>query len=197
MERSHYDYREGQNREGSLPICANLTGVIERDLSVSVEFQAGTAKCKFKVHDVEMYMCMRGICSLANWTGTGSLWPGVAHRQVPLCMPSGSVGNSDAPWLQLSHSGMFLFLCLVFDPNTARDGDVDSDIPPIVFDAPIGPATKVCDPVCTACSNVRIRDDLIIEEKFENFSLSLSHSDQAVSLTSTAITVTIEDEDSE
>lgn len=51
MERSHYDYREGQNPGGLLPICANLTGEIERDLRVAVRFHAGTAKREF-MHDL-------------------------------------------------------------------------------------------------------------------------------------------------
>ena len=45
VERSHYNYREGQN-SGLLPICANLTGEIERNLSVAVQFHAETAQCK-------------------------------------------------------------------------------------------------------------------------------------------------------
>lgn len=95
-------------------------------------------------------------------------------------------------------------LCAVFNFITARDGDVEpaSESPlipvnPILFEAPEGSATKVCNPVCTACTSVEIMNDFIIEEKFESFSLSLSHSDPAVSLSSQNITVTIEDEDSE
>jgi hypothetical protein len=84
----------------------------------------------------------------------------------------------------------------VFDIDDARDGDVEQNFPPIVFEAPDGPASKVCTPVCTACTTVEIRDDFIIEDKFEYFGLSLSHRDDAVNLTSTNISVTIEDEDS-
>jgi hypothetical protein len=47
VERSHYNYREGQDPRGLLPICANLTGEIERDLSIDVRFRAGTATREF------------------------------------------------------------------------------------------------------------------------------------------------------
>lgn len=99
----------------------------------------------------------------------------------------------------------FPLFCAVFNFDTERDGDVEpaSESPlipvnPIVFRVPEESATKVCNPVvCTACTNVEIRNDFIIEEKYESFSLSLRHSDPAVSLSSQNITVTIEDEDSE
>lgn len=43
VERTRYDYREGQNDNNQLPICANLTGEIERNLHISVTFHEGTA----------------------------------------------------------------------------------------------------------------------------------------------------------
>lgn len=85
----------------------------------------------------------------------------------------------------------------MFDFDNARDGDVKDNISPIVFQVPEGSTRRECHPVCTACTQVEIRNDFIIEEKFETFSLSLSHSDPAVALTSESITVTIEDEDSQ
>lgn len=45
LERSHYDYKEGQTSGGLLPICANLTGEIERDLVIGVHFRPGSATC--------------------------------------------------------------------------------------------------------------------------------------------------------
>ena len=89
------------------------------------------------------------------------------------------------------------FLCSVYHIDNARDGDVEVGIHPIVFEVSDRSAARECIPQCTACTNVVIRDDFIIEDKFESFSLSLSHRDEAVVLTSTNITVTIEDEDSE
>lgn len=152
VERLHYDYREGQSPGGRLPICANLTGEIERNLSVNVVFHAGAAK-----------------------------------RELPMQQYDQCVET-------VSHS---LPCAVVFDPDNARDGDVNENIRPIVFQVPQGSTRKDCHPVCTACSQVEIRNDFIVEEKFETFSLSLSHSDPAVTTTSEIITVTIEDEDSQ
>lgn len=84
---------------------------------------------------------------------------------------------------------------LVFD--NARDGDVRDNFSPIVFRVSDGSTTKNCDHMCIACTNVEIRNDFTIEDKFENFSLSLSHRDPAVFITSETISVTIEDEDSQ
>ena len=81
----------------------------------------------------------------------------------------------------------------MFNIDTARDGDVERGIAPIVFAAAhaTGPSTR-------ACTNVVIKNDVIVEEKFETFSLSLSNRDlQGVHLTSSNISVTIEDDDSE
>ena len=93
------------------------------------------------------------------------------------------------------------FICLVFDVNTARNGDVDPRIRDIVFGVPefVGlfpTGSIVCDPYCLACTNVLITNDNILEQEVENFTLHLSHQDPAVHLISTSATVFIIDNDS-
>lgn len=73
---------------------------------------------------------------------------------------------------------------------------MEANINDIIFTVPGTSSSLLCEPFCTECTNVRIVDDNIFEAKFENFSLSLSHSDPAVQITSTSTTVTIEDNNS-
>lgn len=84
-----------------------------------------------------------------------------------------------------------------FDFSTDRTGDVISDIADIVFQVPQGSVSRNCHQGCMACTQVTILDDPILEDKYENFSLSLHHGDDAVHLTSTVSVVTVEDNDGE
>lgn len=85
---------------------------------------------------------------------------------------------------------------------TDREGDVKvlPDDFGITFNVPPEEGTKRCNSMpCTACSDLEIVNDNVVEEKFEDFTLSLSHDDLggAVALTSASIVVIIEDDDSE
>lgn len=72
---------------------------------------------------------------------------------------------------------------------------MESNIADIMFKVSQGSASRACHAGCMACTDVTIIDDPILENKFENFSLSLHHDDPAVHLTSTLSVVTIEDND--
>ena len=74
---------------------------------------------------------------------------------------------------------------------------MEEHIADIVFEVPQGRPSKVCDQGCMACTYVTIIDDQILEHKFENFSLSLSHKDSAVHFASSRSVVTVEDNDGE
>ena len=94
-------------------------------------------------------------------------------------------------------------LCVIptaFNYVTDREGDVKvlPDNFAITFRVP-GEGTKLCTATpCTSCSDLEIVNDNIVEEKFEEFTLTLSHDDLgAVALTSASILVVIEDDDSE
>lgn len=88
-----------------------------------------------------------------------------------------------------------------FNYATDREGDVKvlPDDFAITFSVVPEEGNKLCTSVpCTSCSDLEIVNDNIVEDKFEDFTLSLSHDDLgAVALTSASIMVVIEDDDSE
>ncbi len=57
-------------------------------------------------------------------------------------------------------------------------------------------ASRVCNASCITCTQVTIQNDFILEDLYETFSLSLSHADPSVHVTSSEASVSIQDNDS-
>ena len=85
-----------------------------------------------------------------------------------------------------------------FANEAQRNGDVTVPIDDITFEVPRGSGGRSCLPSCTACTQVRTREDTSLETQFEDCQIALSHDDTAnVIIDSSRSTLIIEDNDGE
>ena len=176
FEKNAYQFREGpRNRE--LEVCANLTGEIERSLTVDVDAHEGTASSKI-THSMHVTSSNVSIC----------------HHMSPYV----TTCHHMSPHVTIHLKSTIA----VFNVDTHRLGEVHVPIKSIVFDVPRyvhrqGDSLNktTCQP-CVACTTVELENDNFFENLFETFSLSLRSQDENVHITSGSATVSIMDDES-